>query len=291
MSCGIYKITNNVNNKIYIGQSINIEKRWQHHKLEANNKNQNQYNYLIHRAFRKYGIKNFSFEIIEECLSNELNDKEKYWIKYYNSYKNGYNMTAGGDTGPIMPGEQNPNTFLTNQDVEQIRKDTLLGLIPSIQYEQYKEKISYKTFLDIRRGIGWKGVGPDTSQYLKSSEYISMIKSYSAKQKTKDKENIWDEITKRKEQGEDRLSVYEDYKNLYSLSGFNKIWYKTKEGIKDFKKKVCKIDIRTNQILDTYESLAEAAEKNNCDSSSISKVCRGVRNTCKGFKWRYVNED
>lgn len=45
---------------------------------------------------RKYGIENFSFEIIEECKKEELNDKEKYWINYFNTFFNGYNLTTGG---------------------------------------------------------------------------------------------------------------------------------------------------------------------------------------------------
>ena len=90
MSCGIYKIENNVNHMIYIGQSINIENRFIQHK---NNKN----NYDIHVALREYGIENFSFDIIELCNKKELNEREIYWISYYNCQKpNGYNCTPGG---------------------------------------------------------------------------------------------------------------------------------------------------------------------------------------------------
>ena len=90
MSCGIYKIENNVNHMIYIGQSIDIENRFIQHK---NNKN----NYDIHVALREYGIENFSFDIIELCSEKELNEREIYWISYYNCQKpNGYNCTPGG---------------------------------------------------------------------------------------------------------------------------------------------------------------------------------------------------
>lgn len=91
-TCGIYKITNLINNKIYIGQSKQIEVRWQQHK--TSNKH-----YAIYNAFKKYGIDNFKFEIIEECPEDILNEREKYWIKFYNSLSpNGYNMTLGGDS-------------------------------------------------------------------------------------------------------------------------------------------------------------------------------------------------
>ena len=93
MTCGIYKIENILNGKIYIGQSIEIERRWQKH-LSAND------NFLIHKAIKKYGKENFHFSIIEECDASLLNEKECYWIKFYNSViPNGYNMIQGGSNG------------------------------------------------------------------------------------------------------------------------------------------------------------------------------------------------
>jgi group I intron endonuclease len=93
MSIGIYKIENLINHKIYIGQSVEIEKRWQKH-LSAKD------DFVIHRALHKYGKENFSFQIIEECNLLDLDKKEKYWITYYNSLvPNGYNMIQGGSNG------------------------------------------------------------------------------------------------------------------------------------------------------------------------------------------------
>lgn len=91
---GIYKFTNKINNKRYIGKSIDIEKRRKTH--ERNSVNCDGYFY---NAIRKYGLDNFDFSIIEECSKEELNEKEKYWIKYYNSNNSeyGYNITSGGD--------------------------------------------------------------------------------------------------------------------------------------------------------------------------------------------------
>lgn len=90
MSCGIYKIENNINHMVYIGQSINIENRFTQHK---NNKN----NYDIHVALQEFGVNNFSFDVVELCEKEQLNEREKYWISYYNcQYPNGYNKTPGG---------------------------------------------------------------------------------------------------------------------------------------------------------------------------------------------------
>ena len=96
MSCGIYKITNLINNKQYIGQSINIENRWVKEKYRAFEKDSSEYNRTLSKAFRDFGIENFSFEIIEECPKELLNEKEKYYIEKYDTYFNGYNETTGG---------------------------------------------------------------------------------------------------------------------------------------------------------------------------------------------------
>ena len=102
MSCGIYKITNKINKKIYIGQSANIERRWQDHIYASQHKTYyGHIKSLLYPAMKKYGIENFSFEIIEECEISLLDEKEKYWISYYrsNESKNGYNILSGGQQG------------------------------------------------------------------------------------------------------------------------------------------------------------------------------------------------
>ena len=97
--CGIYKITNTINNKVYIGQSTNIPQRWKAHRSRPFQKEERYEQNYLYRAIRKYGLENFSFEIIELCKQEELNEKEKYWISYYQSnIENfGYNRTIGGD--------------------------------------------------------------------------------------------------------------------------------------------------------------------------------------------------
>ena len=93
MTCGIYKIENLINGKVYIGQSIEIERRWQKHLAATDD-------FLIHKALRKYGKKNFSFVILEECDLLELDEKESFWIEKYNSIiPEGYNMISGGSNG------------------------------------------------------------------------------------------------------------------------------------------------------------------------------------------------
>lgn len=101
MSIGIYKITNLINNKIYIGQSVNIERRIGAHFNYAFSKGAKEYNTPIHNAIRLYGKENFKWEILKECTEEELDDLEIYYIDLYNSTDRniGYNLTTGGSGG------------------------------------------------------------------------------------------------------------------------------------------------------------------------------------------------
>lgn len=92
---GIYKITCNETGKCYIGQSIDIENRWIQHICRAKYEIENN---KFYNAMRKYGYENFTYEVIEECDKSQeiLDERERYWIEYYDSYENGYNSTRGG---------------------------------------------------------------------------------------------------------------------------------------------------------------------------------------------------
>lgn len=94
----IYKAINIINGKIYIGQtSVSLTERIGDHRRKAKIHNSKS---SFHSAIRKYGINNFRFEIIDNAKDrDELNYKEKYWIKFYNSNNNkiGYNLKTGGD--------------------------------------------------------------------------------------------------------------------------------------------------------------------------------------------------
>ena len=92
MSVGIYKIQNQINGKIYIGQSVHIERRWQEHcRASAHS--------LIAKAIHKYGKENFTFEIIEECATDDLDRLEEQYIKQYDSLvPKGYNIVSISET-------------------------------------------------------------------------------------------------------------------------------------------------------------------------------------------------
>lgn len=94
-TCGIYKITNLTTEQCYIGQSRDIAARWKDHckcglGIDAPATN------ALYNAMQENGVWNFSFELLEECSSEQLNEKEKFWIEMYQSKVFGYNATKGG---------------------------------------------------------------------------------------------------------------------------------------------------------------------------------------------------
>ena len=95
--CGIYCIENLINNKKYIGQSIDVYRRWINHKCDLNGRRHN--NHHLQAAWDKYGCDNFEFKILEECLKQYLDEKEVYYINQYNCMNStfGYNLESGGN--------------------------------------------------------------------------------------------------------------------------------------------------------------------------------------------------
>lgn len=116
MSIGIYKITS-PSGKVYIGKSINIEKRWDVYlKIYGCEQQVKLFNSLC-----KYGSINHIFEIIEECSIEQLNEREIYYIKLYDSINNGLNLTEGGDGGNL------------NEESEELRR--INSMKPILQYD------------------------------------------------------------------------------------------------------------------------------------------------------------
>lgn len=147
---GIYTITNNINNKKYVGLSKNCYKRWYDHKEAARRpKKPYQFRSPIYNAMRKYGINNFSFNIIEECPVDKLKEREIYWIEKLDTYNNGYNATKGGDLpeGHVLIGEEHGMSKLTLEDVKLCRLLYKQGKRSKEIWDlNYKEKINYNGF-------------------------------------------------------------------------------------------------------------------------------------------------
>lgn len=213
---GIYKFTCKLNNKSYIGQSINIETRYKGHFNNHTNKNLKDYNTKFYRALRKYGFENFQFDIIEIVENKDLlNNREIYWIKYYDSFFNGYNSNLGG-VNVTECNELHPNAKISNKQLLEI-KDLLQNSSIS-QYELgEKYNLTQSEISNINLGKKWSNLG-ECEYPIRKEE--SRLKGEKHPLAVLD-DNIVMEIRNRYV-NEQAKSIYEDYKNICSYITFER---------------------------------------------------------------------
>lgn len=135
----IYKITNDINEKIYIGQTTKERPtdRFSQHRYLANHPEQETSISYLHRAMTKEGIEHFFFEIIEEIPNEKLNERERFWIKELNTLTpNGYNMTEGGE---------GTSGYSRPQSEEEKQKRSLSNIQYYIDHPEAKEELSKRT--------------------------------------------------------------------------------------------------------------------------------------------------
>lgn len=141
---GIYMFTNKCTGKSYVGQSVNIEKRYDSHLFKMSERS------LFHDELRYYGVQNFEFQVLEECDIRDLNDREIYYIKKFNTMSpNGYNLTAGGGSSPHL------NSLKSFDDVDKIiellKEDSLTNVQIGALFGVSDQMIS-----DINSGRHWR---------------------------------------------------------------------------------------------------------------------------------------
>lgn len=156
---GIYKITNKVNGKVYIGQSRDLKQRWAYHKYQGQKKTLRKKS-ALYAAMKSYGVENFDFGVLEECQEKDLNDREMYYIKLFDSFQKGYNLTRGGDNGPSLCLDKNPNAVLSLEEVRKIRL-MYQNLVPRREaYRIFCQTVKYiklNTFISIWNGNSYRG--------------------------------------------------------------------------------------------------------------------------------------
>lgn len=154
---GIYKYQNKINGKIYIGQSIDIDRRYKQHLYDANNRPDRGCG--VDLAIKKYGIDNFDFSIIEECPISLLDERERYWIAYYDSYNNGYNRSPGGT---VLRGSEHPRAILNEDQVWEIRELYKMHVKRSDVFKMFEDTgITKRGFLKIWNCETWTNVHTD----------------------------------------------------------------------------------------------------------------------------------
>lgn len=282
MSCGIYKITNTINNKVYIGQSINIEDRWKKHKYAKDG-------FAIHQAIQKYGVDNFTFEILEECPKELLDNREIYWISYYNSLKKGYNMIPGGSNGvgytKGIPVEQYSldgiyiNTYDSAKQASEITGIVHTDICKCCREEilragkyQWKYVDSNKRVCPIN--INSTTIQRPVNQYSLDGQFICQYETLAqASKKTGITKTIICNVCKGKGHTAGGFRwAYEGEPLIIKPHGRNKIVQQySLDGI----------------LLKEYNSLTEASRMTNISTGLISEVCNGKKKQGKGFIWKY----
>lgn len=282
----IYKTTNLINGKIYIGQD------------KKNNPSYYGSGLKLIKAIKKYGRENFKKDILEECTDeNHMNEREGYWIKYHNSTdrKIGYNISEGGKEGDRKIGHEIAKNGIYNYWVSkygeeeaikrrenQIKKlsDTLkqIGtpLTKKGRYALWVEK--YGEEEANRRHLEWR---------LKISEY----------QKYK-MENGWTHSPEAKEKirnafiGKKHSEETKEKMRKPKPKGFSEKLSELKKGVlsgpSKKRKKVEQYDLNGN-LIKVWESMLKAESE--LKIYNIYSVCNGKQETAGGYRWKYKNEE
>ena len=165
---GIYKIQNKVTNKVYIGKSVNIEKRWIQHRCHLNN-NVHANDYL-QKAWNKYGENGFNFSVLCECEESALDEKEIYYINLYKATdrSHGYNLREGGDGGAMSQETieklRGVGSTLSEDDVRHIKMCMYLLMDRKEIAEMYN--VSPKVLTAISQGKNWGYVLPELNDKI-----------------------------------------------------------------------------------------------------------------------------
>ena len=293
---GIYSIKNNINGKMYIGQSVHIYSRWSSHKSKLRKGIHG--NPYLQNAWNKYGEDNFTFSIIKQCDKFELDKYEIYYINYYNSLngKFGYNLDYGGNTHKIRS------------------KETIEKIVKNRKYKCSDE--TKKRLSEVNTG---KQIPYETRRKI-SEHHKNAIKQGTMKPKT-------EHLSKYVEEQKKPI-------NCYTKNGFYKKYNSIHECCRELNlipTNICKVlknkhktshgytftysnvfltqeelnkryktyrnDIKWNYIAQTdkcgniickFNSMKDASNILNIDMSSISKVCRGKLKSTKGYYFKYI---
>lgn len=167
MTQGIYLITNTINGRHYVGQSIDIERRFRDHQQSTANPNATDFNTPLHRAFRKYGLESFTFEVLEVVPNHsELNSAENKYIAKFNSIATGYNQIITSRNG------------LSKEDLNKKREEKY-----GVNKDKLYEQLYASTFEEVAKEYGVSSNA--IRKWCKDFGIPSSAKAYNNPEKTK----------------------------------------------------------------------------------------------------------
>ena len=277
----IYKITNTVNNKKYIGKTkYTVKSRYRRHCYEAK---RNVIEYPLYSAMRKYGIDKFIVETIEEINNDDLlNEREKYWIQYYDTYikhGKGYNCTLGGEGNTTIDLNKIYELWdlgLSVQEISNITEHNRSNIRKILQsYNNYSVEVA----LNRGRVYQTRALFNPVDQYDIYGNYIqTFISEKEASQITGISYKSLNQaiIGKSKTAGGFQWKKHDDDNQLSTVQNLY------------CNKSIYQIDKNTNQIIATYKNAAEASRATNISSICIRNVCHNKSQTAGGYIWKYV---
>lgn len=254
------------NDKVYIGITCH-----QNNLLRRFGQNGEGYKTQrkFYRAIKKYGWENFSHEVLEKDLESlEIaNDREKYYIKFYDSHNNGYNSTDGGD-GTL-------GRYFSEEE-RKIRSEKASGENNPMFGKSGKLSPNYgvKFSEEHKRKIAQANIGKIVSKETREKQ------SLYAKNRYKNKENHPMYGKKHRQESIDNIILHRrSYKgsNNPNYGKHNKLSKKVVQLSKDL------------NIISSYASIWEASKITGYDNSGISKACNGKQKTCGGYIWKYAD--
>lgn len=272
----IYAITNSVNNKVYVGQTIRpVNARFRQHINDAKKYSKNS-NIKLYNAINRYGSDKFSVCVIEECEAESLNEREKYWIKYYDSFHNGYNTTSGGGGKSIANDKKIIDFWNKGMIVMDIvsetghAQETVIGSLISsgVSQEEMRERARKSQSDKVKVAV---------HQYTLDGDYVASYKS------------IWDA---EKETGIHHGCINGVLCGIHYSAGFYQ-WSRTKvDNIGKCEHQFC-ATARTvyqytleGKYVRSHKSFTQAAKAVGLKSIlPIRRVCYGRAHTSKGFRW------
>lgn len=300
----IYSITNMLNGHKYIGKTNDVERRWREHRYGNGGTS------ILNKAFKKYGIDNFLFEIIAQIpfnntdeLNDVLNQLEVYYISLYNTLKEGYNATAGGEGISFY------------HHSEETKQKISRGQIGKILSEEHKEKCRIANLgnhhtEDAKYKITQALLNRDHAIYEKMADKL--------RGKTRNHEMIMKAAEKRRKpvlQYDMQGNFIQEFEaasqagfgrgtnitacckgKILSACGF--IWrYKESENYPhtievperwvDSKKKVGQYD-KNSILIAEYSSISEASRATGISTGNIYQCLKGKYKQTKGFIWKYM---
>ena len=284
----IYKATNRINGKAYVGQTNNWRSRiWQHMRCYEKE------NCLFHDAIKKYGFDSFEWELLETCNDRKRAiDLEKYYIELYDTYKNGYNENKGGVGGhnakSVVCLDKNGN-FLKRYDsaADAERQDGFTNTTVLQCCKNQAQKCKEHLFMfesEYLNGKSKRYEKPESVcnkaviQCDSNGKFIARFKSLTeAAQKTgTNRTTISGVLSNTYKLANGYIFVYENNFPIKDLS----LYKQKKKGIK-----VSQIDTKTGEIINTFNSVADAGRELGVNHKSIYKTIDKEDRTEYGFKW------